>query len=134
MFEARLPQASLLKKVLESIKDVIEHANFDCSSDGMSLQALDQSHAVLVTLTLRSQAFEMYRCDRPLSMGINLTSFSKILKCAGPNDSVKVSAPDDGADVADFVFESESSDRTANFQLKLMDIDSEHMGVPEDTE
>lgn len=38
MFEARLPQASLLKKVLESIKDVIDHANFDCSADGMSLQ------------------------------------------------------------------------------------------------
>lgn len=67
-------------------------------------------------------------------MGINLASFAKILKCAGPNDSAKISAPDDGADVADFVFESESADRTANFQLKLMDIDSEHMGVPEDTE
>ena len=38
MFEARLPQAALLKKVLEAIKDVIDHANFDCSSDGMSLQ------------------------------------------------------------------------------------------------
>ena len=76
----------------------------------------------------------MYRCDRPLSMGINLNSFSKILKCAGPNDSVKISAADDGADVADFVFENESADRTAQFQLKLMDIDSEHMGVPEDAE
>jgi len=76
----------------------------------------------------------MYRCDRPLSLGINLGSFSKILKVAGADDSVKISAPDDGADVADFVFESDKSDRTANFQLKLMDIDSEHMGVPEDTE
>lgn len=89
---------------------------------------------MLVTLTLRAQAFEMYRCDRPLSMGINLTSFAKILKCAGNSDSVKISAPDDGADVADFIFESEDASQTAHFSLKLMDIDSEHMGVPEDTD
>ena len=38
MFEARLAQASTLKKLLESIKDIIDQANFDCSSDGMSLQ------------------------------------------------------------------------------------------------
>lgn len=87
-----------------------------------------------MTLTLRAQAFEMYRCDRPLSMGINLTSFAKILKCAGNSDSVKISAPDDGADVADFIFENEDASQTAHFQLKLMDIDSEHMGVPEDTD
>lgn len=76
----------------------------------------------------------MYRCDRPLSLGINLTSFARILRCAGANDSVKIAAADDGADVADFQFESDQSEQTARFQLKLMDIDSEHMGVPDDTE
>lgn len=95
---------------------------------------MDQSHVSLVTLSLRSQAFEMYRCDRPLSLGINLSSFSKILKCAGNNDSLKITADDDGADAAEFIFENTSADRVAHFQLKLMDIDSEHMGVPDNTD
>ena len=34
MFEARLQQAQLLKKVLESIKDLVTDANFDCSATG----------------------------------------------------------------------------------------------------
>ena len=38
MFEARLQQAQLLKKVLESIKDLVTDANFDCSATGFSLQ------------------------------------------------------------------------------------------------
>ena len=67
-------------------------------------------------------------------MGINLTSFAKILKCAGTEDSVKISANDVGADVADFIFENSTADRVAHFQLKLMDIDSDHMGVPENAE
>lgn len=38
MFEARLVQSSALKKILDSIKDLITQANFDCSADGISLQ------------------------------------------------------------------------------------------------
>lgn len=85
-------------------------------------------------MTLRSQAFEIYRCDRPLSIGINLASFAKILRCAGNEDSVKICARDDGADSAEFIFENATSDRVAHFELKLMDIDSENMNVPDNSD
>eukprot|EP00178_Gracilaria_changii_P025542 TRINITY_DN78693_c0_g1_i1.p1 TRINITY_DN78693_c0_g1~~TRINITY_DN78693_c0_g1_i1.p1 ORF type:complete len:280 (+),score=56.50 TRINITY_DN78693_c0_g1_i1:277-1116(+) len=134
MFEAKLSDSTTIKRVLDAIKDLIDQANFDCSADGLSLQAMDTPHVCLTTMTLRSQAFEVYRCDRPLSMGINLSSFSKILKCAGPKDSVKIVANDEGADCAEFIFENESADRIAHFELKLMDIDSEHLSIPEDSD
>ncbi|KAH7286717.1 hypothetical protein KP509_32G019600 [Ceratopteris richardii] len=54
MLELRLLQGSLLKKVLEAIKDLVTDANFDCSSTGFSLQAMDSSHVALVALLLRS--------------------------------------------------------------------------------
>lgn len=132
MFEARLTQSSTLKKLLEAVRDLITQANFDCSADGISLQAMDESHVSLVTMSLRSQAFEMYRCDRSLSLGIHIGNFAKVLKCAQNDDSVKITADDEGADCAEFMFENSSGDRVAHFQLKLMDIDSEHMSVPDD--
>lgn len=95
---------------------------------------MDQAHVCLVTMTLRAQAFEIYRCDRPLSMGINLSSFSKILRCAGNDDSVKIVADDSGPDCAEFIFENAAADRVAHFELKLMDIDSDTMNVPDDSE
>lgn len=67
-------------------------------------------------------------------MGINLTSFSKILRCAGSKDSVKIVADDAGADCAEFMFENETLDRIAHFELKLMDIDTEHLGIPENSD
>ena len=88
MFEARLDQAQLLKKVLESIKDLVTDANFDCSSTGFSLQAMDSSHVSLVAMQLRSDGFEHYRCDRNLSMGMNLGNMAKMLKCAANDDTV----------------------------------------------
>lgn len=74
MFEARLVQGSLLKKVLEAIKDLLNEAIFECSSTGIALQAMDSSHVSLVSFNIRSDGFETYRCDRNLSMGMNLVT------------------------------------------------------------
>jgi proliferating cell nuclear antigen len=107
MFEARFSQAGVLKKVLEAIKDLVTDANFDCSSSGISVQAMDSSHVSLVALLLRADGFELYRCDRNISLGINLGSMSKILKCASNEDMVTMKADDDG-DTVTFMFESPS--------------------------
>jgi len=131
MFEAKLSQASLLKKIIESIKELVTDANWDCSNTGISLQAMDSSHVSLVSMVLRSEGFEgSYRCDRTLSLGINTANMAKILKCAGNDDSVTIKA-EENADVVTFLFDNKDGDKVADFELKLMDIDGEHLGIPE---
>mmetsp|Transcript_17289 Transcript_17289/g.37484 ORF Transcript_17289/g.37484 Transcript_17289/m.37484 type:complete len:260 (-) Transcript_17289:306-1085(-) len=132
MFEARLTQGRIFKALIESIKDLVQDANIDCSEDEISIQAMDSSHVSLVAVTLRSTGFDHYRCDRPISLGFNSANMSKILKCAGNDDVVTLKAEDEG-DTLTLMFESESQDRIADFELKLMDIDSEQLGIP-DTE
>ncbi|KAE8672609.1 Proliferating cell nuclear antigen [Hibiscus syriacus] len=122
MLELRLVQGSLLKKVLDEIKGLVNNANFDCSTTGFLLQAMDSRHVALVALLLRSEGFEHYRCDRNLSMGMNLGNMSKMLKCA---------ANDDGSDTVAFIFKNPKQDKIADFEMKLMDIDSEHLGIPD---
>lgn len=130
MFEARLVQGVLLKKVLDAIKELVTDANFDCSPTGFSLQAMDSSHVALVALLLRAEGFEHYRCDRTLAMGMNLANMVKMLKCAGNDDIVTMKAEDAG-DTVTFMFESPNQDKISDFEMKLMDIDSEHLGIPE---
>eukprot|EP00887_Chlorella_sp_A99_P007377 scaffold2.g7377.t1 len=182
MFEARLVQGSLLKKVLEATKELIQEANFEVSSTGITLQAMDSSHVSLVALNLRSDGFEHFRCDRSFSMGLNLNNMAKMLKCAGNDDIITMKAADNG-DTVSFVFEAPSEprlpalrwacarhaillpahglpsclgvrrfrcgnasfqpalrplsaadqERVSEFELKLMDITSENLGIP-DTE
>jgi len=130
MFEARLVQGSMWKKILESIKDLLNEAIFDCSSTGITLQAMDSSHVSLVSLSLKSDGFDTYRCDRNLSMGINLGNMTKIMKCSGNDDIITVKAADE-ADTVSLVFESPNQEKVSDYEIKLMDIDSEHLGIPE---
>lgn len=73
MFEARLVQGSILKKVLEALKDLINEACWDISSSGVNLQSMDSSHVLLGAANPSLEGFDTYRCDRNLAMGVNLT-------------------------------------------------------------
>lgn len=107
MFEAKLPQGNVLKKVLEAIKDLVPNANWDCASNGLTVQAMDSSHVSLVSLSMSSDGFEPYRCDRNITLGMDTSTLSKILKCASNDDSITIRAEDSG-DTVSFVFESQS--------------------------
>ncbi|OCK75800.1 proliferating cell nuclear antigen [Lepidopterella palustris CBS 459.81] len=130
MLEARLEQANLLKKVVDAIKDLVQDCNFDCNDSGIALQAMDNSHVALVSMMLKSESFSPFRCDRNIALGINLTSLTKVLRCAQNEDILTLKA-EDAPDVVNLVFESAESDRLSEYDIKLMDIDQEHLGIPE---
>ncbi len=65
-----------------------------------------------------------------LQLGINLASMAKIMKCAA-NDDVLTLRAEDSADSISFVFESAKQEKVSDFELKLMDIDGEFLGIPE---
>jgi proliferating cell nuclear antigen PCNA len=110
----------------------VQDCNFDCNDSGVALQAMDNSHVALVSMMLKAESFSPYRCDRNVALGVNLTSLTKVLRAAQNEDILTIKA-EDAPDVLNLVFESSESDRLSEYDLKLMDIDQEHLGIP-DTE
>ncbi|KAJ9488719.1 hypothetical protein VN97_g4586 [Penicillium thymicola] len=130
MLEARLEQASLLKRVVDAIKDLVQDCNFDCNDSGIALQAMDNSHVALVSMLLRAEGFSPYRCDRNIALGINLLSLTKVLRAAQNEDILTLKA-EDSPDAVNLMFESAETDRLSEYDIKLMDIDQEHLAIPE---
>jgi proliferating cell nuclear antigen len=108
----------------------VQDCNFDCNDAGVALQAMDNSHVALVSMMLKAEAFSPYRCDRNLALGINIVSLTKVLRAAQASDILTIKA-EDGPDVVDLTFESSEKDRISEYSIKLMDIDQEHLGIPE---
>lgn len=130
MLEARLQSASVLKRLLDAIKELVTDANFECNEEGLALQAMDNSHVALVAVNLDAAGFDMYRCDRPMPLGVNLNSLTKVLKCAKDDDMVTLKATDNG-DTLNLIYEAKNSDRVAEYDMKLMDIDTDALGIPD---
>ncbi|KAG6053081.1 hypothetical protein E4U17_005055 [Claviceps sp. LM77 group G4] len=117
-------------RVVDAIKDLVQDCNFDCNDSGIALQAMDNSHVALVSMMLKAEGFSPYRCDRNIALGVNLTSLTKVLRAAQSDDNLTLKA-DDAPDVLNLLFESVDRDRISEYDLKLMDIDQEHLGIPE---
>ena len=152
MFEARLVQGHLLKKVLDSVKDLLDQATWDCDEEGLHLQAMDNSHVSLVSVKLGSEGFDRFRCDHTFSMGefthknqegitsslfkssffpgVNMSTMTKILRCSTASDIITLQAQERG-DTLTFIFESESQEKVADYEMQLMNLDVEHLGIPE---
>ena len=130
MFEAILSEALLLKKIIDSIKDLVTDVNIDVTPAGMSLQAMDSSHVALVSLTLGQNGFEAYRADRPMTLGVSIANLSKVLKLAGNEDRIILRADEDATSL-NIIFESKRQEKRTEFSLNLITLDSEHLGIPE---
>lgn len=93
--------------------------------------------------TLRYSEVSLYTCD---IWFLTFLSLSKTLKCASNDDAITMRAKDD-TDSISYIFESPSEfisvehfmwltlhhldgDKTAQYDIRLMDIDSEHLGIP----
>jgi proliferating cell nuclear antigen len=130
MFEARFVSATLLKRLLDAIKELVQDVNFLCTEEGIELQSMDASHVALINVTVLAEACSLYSCSEPTTLGINVGSFVKILKCAEPSDSVRLEHTE-GSDSLNVHFESVSGARNASYSMRLMDIDGERMEIPE---
>lgn len=96
----------------------------------MSLQAMDGSHVALVSLNLSMEGFEHYRADTNMVLGVNVNLLAKVMKLADPADSITLSA-DDNATHLKLVFENPKTERTTEFTMNLIQLDNEHLAIPE---
>ncbi|KAG5726766.1 Proliferating cell nuclear antigen [Termitomyces sp. T112] len=130
MLEAKLSKARILKKLLDAIKELVDDANFKCNEEGITLQAMDNSHIMLMSVLLEAMGFKHYCCNCPMLLSINLNSFTKVLKCTRDDDECTIKAADE-ADILNLVFEAKSSYHIAEYDMKLMNINTNILGIPD---
>jgi proliferating cell nuclear antigen len=90
---------------------------------------MDSSHVSLCALHFEIEAFERFHCDKPISLGLNTPSLSKVLKCASYDDTVTLRG-DESSGYLTLIFEAPNRLKKSEFELMLMDIESEHLSIP----
>jgi proliferating cell nuclear antigen len=117
-------RGELFKHIIDSIKDLCPHTNLDFSASGLALQSMDNAHVSLASLLMKREGFKSYECEVPISLGVSLNTLSLVLRGAtGPleiesrGDTLKLNVS--------------KLDGKAEYVLKLMEIDTEGLGIPD---
>ena len=68
---------------------------------------MDSAHISLVSLNMKEEDFEEFRCDKNTTLGLNLIDFGKVLKLGKPNDVMTIIANEDTSNLT-IKFDNES--------------------------
>ncbi|MBB18791.1 MAG: proliferating cell nuclear antigen (pcna) [Rickettsiales bacterium] len=127
---AAAPDCTPLRLVAEAFQNFIGEANVDITPDGLSMAAMDVSHISIIKLDMPKEWFlEGFRCDYAVALGINFKEMHKIFS-KHKSSSVAIQTPH-GANKVVFSFRQPGKTSLSRFNLNLLDINSEMLGVPE---
>ena len=128
MFLAKLSEGYIFKRIIESIKDLVDDVNIDLTPTGMSLQAIDHSHVALVSLKLSTDGFESYTCHKPMTIGLNLPNLYKIMKLGDNDDSLTLKVEDEPSFLT-ILYENQKRGKSAEFNLSLISFDNDNLNI-----
>lgn len=120
-----------MKRVIDSIKDLVTVVNFDITNTGISFQSMDQSHVALVSMFIHADNFSDYRVDKKITLGVKLQNLHKILKCAENNDILTLECDQEDPQVLTIRFESMKHEKVSKFSLNLVNQDEEQLQLPD---
>ena len=126
--------------IFQHVKIFSEHINITFNDEQLYIQSMDASHIVIFEIHLPKEWFDLYEktSQGDIVIGIQLGIFSKVLQTRGKTQQIRLEYTEETSDKL-FIYFADLADTNAssasslhkNFQLPLMDIESEMLAIPD---
>ena len=114
-FSAITRTADLWKAISLAIMTIVDEAHFEANSEGLQFRSMDPSHIALIDVSCPAIAFKKYECDSSIKFGFRVDDFAKVIKRAGPNDSIELTLQES------MLYVKTSGSYSRNYKLKLIE-------------
>lgn len=113
------------KNLFSVIKDLLFDCNIHFDDAGMKICDLDRSQVGLVHLRLPKDNFAVYKCAKPMMLGVSITSLHKYLGHITQNNktTLKLLIAEDNPHELILEIVSDDDSDTQRFNMKLLDLE-----------
>lgn len=123
-------QASTIKLIIDSIKEILMDVNLEFDNTGMKIIAIDNTHIVLIHLKLEADKFEKYFCIKKLFVGINMLKFHMLIKTITNNDILSLFILKNEPNTLGINIENIEKNVKTTYKLSMLDIDVLNVEIP----
>ena len=114
--------------IMKNMKSLVNEVNMLISECGIYIQGMDSAHVGLFELKLERAWFDAYENkEGDVTMGLNCEALSTIMNCHSDGQSITFHYKENKP----LTIEFEGKGHDKKFELKLMDIETEMMEIPE---
>lgn len=125
-------QANAFRQLVEALKDLLVDTSILFDETGMKIFTVDTAHIAVIHLKLDADKFEHYYCEKPITIGINMLLFHKIIKHINSNDTLtlyKDDLPELGSDYLGIKIENIEKSSKSNYHVTLYDLDPDSIHI-----
>jgi len=125
-------KVKMFATIFRQLKDVVADVNIDLTAETMYIQGMGQSQICLFELLLQKDWFAEYNVDKSFVLGLHCEFMFKMLGCLEDGQKITMHMKED-EDKLSVDFESLGENTTIKkcFEMPLMNIDSEHLNIPD---
>lgn len=122
-------EVKAVKEAFKAFGSVISEARMKITQEGIMLLAMDESHIVLVCLTIKASDMTDFKYDKNLELGLNIDDLNKMLNRIN-NDS-DLTFKYDEKNPKKMIIESkdESIKKVKKYIIGLIDIETEEINI-----
>ena len=131
IFELKTVQVSVIKSLIEGLKEIITETNVEFSPNGIRISATDASVTILVHLFLEADKFEEYNCTKTIVSGVNIVNLFKLIRTVVNNDSLTLFIDEEKTSQLGIRIENEEFNKVTEYKLNLIDIDDDIISAPD---
>ena len=91
VFVSKLTNCAVLKKLIETCKDIVSYMTFHINAAGINVITMDSSHVALVSFHLEPLLFEEYSCIGEIVVTVDLSHLARTFKFHKDQESVILS-------------------------------------------
>jgi len=124
-------KCDIFTTIFQHMKLFSDNINIHFKSEGVSLQTMDSSHVSIIELNLPHGWFDHYSVTEDVVIGINTILLFKILGTREKGQKIRIDYESNNADRLQIRFESEESIFDKNFEVPLVDLDTDIMAIPD---
>jgi proliferating cell nuclear antigen len=119
MFKAVLAEPDLLKNSIPIIAEILDEATFKITQNGISLLSPDRAMVSVVDFKILSTAFEEFKVDKEMEIGLNMANLVAVIKRAKGTDKLSLEATGDKLKIVI------TGDSVRKFDIPLLDVQAE---------
>ena len=124
-------QGGAIRTLFEVLKEIVHDVSLQFDSTGIRLLTMDGARCALISMKLRADSFEVFQCNGKYTVGINVASMFKLVRITGSHDTISLYMLSSCSNELGITIQNSDKNSVTNFHLKLLDVDSEEVVIPD---
>ena len=132
IMELRTIQASIIKNLFESIREILVDINIVFTADSIHCTSIDGNKCACVHFRLEMARFEQYVCkEESIVVGVNMFSLHKLIKPITNGDTITMRILKNQRYKLYIIIENVDKHTKTTSILKLLDLDQAILSIPD---